>query len=117
MQTIKVQAGQSLFDIAVQYLGDVERVFEIADINGLMTTNEVEPGTWLVVPDLDMAKRYVVDAFSKRNLSPASITDSGIEAAALDGIDYWAIEDDFIITDDLDDGIDYWAIEMDFEVQ
>ena len=97
MQIIKVGEGQTLIDIAMQYCGDALRVFDVADLNGLQITDDLEPGSELKVPDAAIEKRAVVIEFSRLSLFPASIEDIDPGDEQLEGIDYWAIDDDFIV--------------------
>ncbi len=64
-QTI-VTEGQSLVDVAIQELGSVEALFDLADANGLAITDELTPGRVLVVPDSAAAVPAVVSYFSAR---------------------------------------------------
>lgn len=48
-QTI-ITAGQSLVDVAIQELGSVEALFELADAAGLAITDALAPGALLLVP-------------------------------------------------------------------
>jgi hypothetical protein len=48
-QTI-VTAGQSLADVAVQELGNLEALFDLADDAGLTITDSLTPGQTLDVP-------------------------------------------------------------------
>lgn len=93
MQTIEVSEGQCLTDIAMHYLGDAERVFEIMELNGLEELSvELVPETKLIVPDRDPEKDYVVKSFGERHI-PASMEEVEID----EGIDFWIIEDDFVV--------------------
>ena len=57
MQTIEVQHGQSLFDISMQVYGNVDLgLIRLAVDNGLAITEEIQPGTNLLVnPDFAVA--------------------------------------------------------------
>jgi len=48
-QTV-VTAGQSLLDVAVQELGTISALFDLADAAGLGITDQLEPGQMLDVP-------------------------------------------------------------------
>jgi LysM repeat protein len=50
MQKVKVLRGQTLYDIAVQWLGDAQAASAIANTNNLSITAELEAGTELVLP-------------------------------------------------------------------
>ena len=45
MDTITALTRQSLIDIAVQSLGDADMAQELAELNGMALTDDVEPGT------------------------------------------------------------------------
>ena len=50
--TVKVVAGQSLPDVALQFCGDIDRVVEIAELNGLPVDFVASSSMELVVPDV-----------------------------------------------------------------
>lgn len=94
MREVKVLYRQTIPDLAIQELGDAERAVEIAEMNGLSLTDELEAGQVLMLPDYDIQKRDVVQLFSDRALAPAT----GDEDVTIDeGIDFWVIEKDFIV--------------------
>ena len=97
MQNIPVSEGQTLLDIAMQYCGDVSKAMEVALLNGLNLTDDLQVGGWLMVPDVEPEKRLIVEKLKAEKVQPASL--------------------DFIQTTTSDDGIDYWSIEEDFIVQ
>lgn len=95
MATVKILEGQTLFDIAVQELGDAERVMEIATFNDISITEDLLPGSFIQVPAYDLTKRGIVNLFSRMCIKPAS---GGITVTEKnEGIDYWEIEKDFIV--------------------
>lgn len=93
--TIKVLYQQTITDIAVQELGDAERAVEIAALNGLSLTTLLQAGQTLEVPDFDISKTDVVQLFSNKALAPASRDEA--ESNQDEGIDFWALEVDFIV--------------------
>jgi hypothetical protein len=95
VKTVKILAGQTMADIAVQELGDVSRVFEISELNDKPITEELMPGSYLTLPVAATDKRYLTQLFSDPANKPASACDA--EAGALEGIDYWALEIDFVV--------------------
>ncbi|MGN6604570.1 MAG: LysM peptidoglycan-binding domain-containing protein [Ginsengibacter sp.] len=95
MRTITVSEGQTLLDIAMQYCGDASVLFDIADLNGLEVTDDLVPGQQLLVPDAEIDKQAVADAFSD-GIIPSSTDDNIIPVD--EGIEFWAIEDDFIVS-------------------
>lgn len=60
--TVKVVAGQSLPDVALQFCGDVDRVVEIAELNGLAVDFVASSSMELVVPDVRNAMRSRIEA-------------------------------------------------------
>ena len=51
MQTVIIQLGQSLTDLLLQETGSLERVMEIASLNDVGITEELEPGAELLMPE------------------------------------------------------------------
>ncbi len=97
MKVVKILLGQTISDIAVQELGDAERSMEVAGLNGLSVTDDLSTMSTLLVPDYDTSKINTVQLFSDIANAPASADVSGGFAAPLEGIDYWILENDFII--------------------
>lgn len=98
MRSIEIGEGQTLIDIAMQYCGDALRVFDVAELNGLQITDDLVPGEFLKVPDAEIDKEKITIEFSNYGLQPASRPDTFDEAGdEPEGIDYWAIDDDFIV--------------------
>lgn len=96
MKAVKILAGQTMVDIAIQELGDLERVFEIAVDNDTSISDELLPGSFLNVGDYVADKRYLVKVFEKPT-KIASFDFAGDVNARLEGIDYWTLELDFIV--------------------
>jgi len=94
-----VEEGQTVIDIVLQELGDAERIFEVAKLNGLGITDELAPGSYLLVPTYNQDKREIVRVFSDPSNKPASRRRiSDIEVVLQQGIDYWAVNMDFIVS-------------------
>jgi hypothetical protein len=51
MQKITVLSGQSLFDIAIQYTGDVANAFAIALLNQISVTDNLSTQNLVLIPD------------------------------------------------------------------
>lgn len=96
MQTILINEGQTLKDIATQYLGNAERVGEIALLNDINITDDLVIGAELLIPDVELDKASTINHFKKNNIVPASSIDVAVGEEE-EGINYWAIEEDFII--------------------
>lgn len=63
--TITAYSGQCLLDIAIQYFGDEQRVFELAALNDLSLTAQFGRNTSLTLPALTAQPRSVaiLDAY------------------------------------------------------
>lgn len=59
---VEVKAGQSLVDVALQFCGDVDRVVEIAELNGLVVDFVATSSMELVVPDVKNAMKSRIEA-------------------------------------------------------
>lgn len=87
-----VQPGQTLEDIAVQWCGGEEAVWELARLNGLGLTADIIPGALLRLPTV--VDKRVRRVYVERGWAPAA---GGVEEVQ-EGIDYMAISVDFIVT-------------------
>jgi len=96
--TAIIEPGQSLLDIAVQHCGSVEAVLTIALANGLSVTEAVAVGA--VVSTIEAANRAVANLFAVNGIKPATaITQTeALNTIADEGIEFWTIEEDFIIS-------------------
>ncbi len=88
----KPEAGQNIFDMALQMFGDATGVYDLAVINSLSVTDSIEPGTELNEPEFETNKS-VVQYFTARNLKPA--TGNNQESG---GIGYMGIDFNFIVS-------------------
>lgn len=95
--TNKILYGQTSLDMAIQELDDVERLFEIAIDNDISITDDLVPGTQLLVGDPDKSVRNIVQLFSDPANAPASADEEQLVNSRLEGIGYWKIENDFIV--------------------
>ncbi len=88
---IKILPRQSLFDIAVQECRSTEAAIDIALRNGLSITDRLQVGDLLKI---DRAKKSVII------INPATEIDDIDYASTIanEGIEFWAIEEDFIIS-------------------
>ncbi len=94
METITALTRQSLIDIAVQSLGDADMAQELAELNAMALTDDVEPGTILKLPVI--ADESVVRFFDTNGLRPASALEA--EDMPEGGIDFMGIEINFIVS-------------------
>jgi len=97
MKKIKALYGQTLVDIAVQELGDPQRSFELSELNGISITKDLDTNEVIMVPAYDKDKRNLVQLFSDIANAPASGDDVNTGELLNEGIDYWAIENDFVV--------------------
>lgn len=71
--TKTILPGQTVIDIAMQYLGDAERVDEICTLNGMDLGIDLVAGESILIPDaVDRDKKAIVNNFTNRNNAPAS---------------------------------------------
>ena len=97
MKTVKLLYGQTMTDIAIQELGDLERVFEIAVANNKGITDDLAADSFLEVGVYNTDKRSLVQLFSDAANKPASADIAGEVRAKLEGIGYWYLGVDFIV--------------------
>lgn len=94
---IRVSEKQSLFDVAIQKGGSFEAVMELAILNGLSITESLTPGQQLELPTV--IDNDVVNFFSSQGIVPETTTNESEDSiTVLEGIDYWAVEVDFIVS-------------------
>lgn len=91
---VTVRNKQSQLDLAMQLAGTPEAVFELAVANGISITGELKPGGKLLGASLPNEDRAVLEDYARKNVKPATKE----EKRELDGIGYWAVEDDFIVS-------------------
>ena len=100
--TITALHNQSLLDLALQHTGTIESVFELAEANSLNITDEVQAGASLTVPPLGKGARNadILAYYTAKNLQPATAFSKEDEQVfeRLEGISIWAINLDFIVT-------------------
>jgi len=95
---MKVLAGQSLFDAAIQHCGTAEAAFDLAFAKGISLTDELFVGEEL--PEIGIINRDNFDYYSRRNLKPATgLTDWQFSEVLGEGIDFMGIEIDFIVSE------------------
>jgi hypothetical protein len=73
MKQIITKDRQTLFDIALQYCGDANAAFQIAEDNDISLSAVPEVGTALNVPDPDsVVAKKIVEYYALNNVSPAT---------------------------------------------
>jgi hypothetical protein len=106
-----VKERQALFDIAIIASGTAESALSIAIDNDISITDDLEPSKQIFVTSV--TKMSTVDFFAKKGIIPATaITQTNNDN---EGIEFWAIEDDFVIG--VSEGIDFDEIEYDFIIE
>lgn len=99
MKTVIVLDNQRLIDISMQELGDVERLVELAALNGVSMTEELVAGSTIQIPDYEAAKVTTVKTFSDTSKAPASATESDhFPKVPPGGIGYMQIGGNFIVS-------------------
>lgn len=95
---VQVISSQTLLDLAIQQLGSMEAIFDLAKLNGLSISDQLTDGQNLAF-NINPVNRIIAKRYKDNGWKPASATT--IPGAApiegLEGIDYWAIEIDFIV--------------------
>ena len=87
---------QSLIDIAIQCCGSAEAAYDIALLNNISITDELTAGRELNIPTAVNAS--VVSYYTQKGIKPATgITTEAENALIGEGIEYWALEYDFVI--------------------
>lgn len=93
MPIIQARDRQTLLDIAMQESGTAEEAFALAVANGLSVTQDLYNTQQLV--STPVVNALVVNTFKRENRKPA--TGETLLSDDDEGIDFWAIEEDFII--------------------
>lgn len=98
MADIKVYERQSMLDIAVQYSGGIETVFDLALINELSITDDLSPCV-SILGSGSIFDSDIVNYYSNKGIVPSTApTTSEISQLSEDGIEFWAVEDDLIVS-------------------
>ncbi len=113
---VQVLHNQSLFDVVLQHTGSVASVVDVAKVNNISVTDDLEPAMELVIPDTVKVDNDILNYYSAKAIQPATAITEPIKVTG-EGIGYWAIGVDFIVSpDEEQEGIGYWAIGTDFIV-
>jgi len=91
---IEVKRGQSIYDIALTYTGDVANVYDICMANGLSLTDDVQ-GMEIDIPDAISINSKVVNSYSAKKIIPATSSEATVN---LEGIGYWIIGSTFKVS-------------------
>ena len=92
--------NQSLLDLAIQHTGSVENAFAIAVANGLSLTDELVSGESLSLTAYGIQQnKDILGYYQAKRLQPATaINNQESRIEKLEGIDYWVISTEFIIS-------------------
>ena len=93
-----VRQGQNLLDIALQSTGNADTALDIALANGLCLSDDLTVGQPIDIADTLAVNENVRNTYRKQTIYPATgITTANTADAPFEGIEFWAIEYDFII--------------------
>ena len=98
MNKAVVQQGQSILDVALQQCGSIEAIFEMAALNSISVTDDLLAGNSLVMPEAKDGK--VVSYYSINRVTPATAVTANdlMHTIADEGIEFWAIGGEFIVS-------------------
>lgn len=97
---VKILNGQTLADIAIQETGWLEGLFDLSVTNGISLTEEIAAGSNLDVADTDV-NQPAFRLIKLEEIKPATAFGyviTGEEEPGQEGIEFWAIEIDFIVS-------------------
>lgn len=93
---ITILDGQSLFDLSLQECGGVEAVVAFAIVNGLSVTDVLTAGEEVVATDV--VNPAITNYYKLHQLRPATdVTVDSMDELRDEGIDFWAVDVDFIV--------------------
>jgi len=98
-----MEAGnnQTVFDLALKAHGTIDRIFEIAEDNDISVTDALISGQVYIVnvPDeLTNPQKRVILYYANNDIDPATADPETDGAIYPEGIGYWFIEFDFIVS-------------------
>lgn len=94
----KALNGQTWVDLVLQELGDEMRLFELCDLNDAGITDDLLAGAVIDCPDYESVKRNIVSTLRASKPASASYLTLGPGEPLEEGIEFWAIEYDFIVS-------------------
>jgi len=74
---VLVLQGQSIFDIAVIYLGSAEGAYALAAFNGISVTDVLIPGQELELPPV--VSRSIAEYYSNKGSQPATASEQNTD--------------------------------------
>lgn len=91
MKQVPVKNNQTLFDIACQEYGDVTAVFDLVELNGFDSpVDNLNAGQMINIGE--PKNKAIKDYLEQYEVV------SGTDDSRAEGIGFWLIEDDFIVT-------------------
>jgi hypothetical protein len=90
-----IEKHQTILDLAMQHCGTADALFDIAELNDIDVTSEVAAGQEVDMPDAIDTSR--VKFLSDGGHKPVTGSLVAVEDAQ-GGLEYWAIEIDFVIS-------------------
>lgn len=96
----KVKERQTMFDVALEYLGGAEGAFALAERNGRSITDPLPEGTLLRYEAADVVSEKVVERYAQERVSPATdIDDKELNTLLYggEGIGYWCVGKNFVV--------------------
>jgi hypothetical protein len=97
---IIAQHNQSLFDLAIQFFGSVQAVFDVANVNLLSVTDQLTAGQEITLPEAsNYENKDLANYYNKNGIVPVTGSEpEGITTdEAGDGIGAMIIESTFIV--------------------
>ncbi|HUH35150.1 MAG TPA: hypothetical protein VL022_04890 [Moheibacter sp.] len=100
---VTVLNNQTVFDLAIRYCGSPLAAFQIANANAIPVTKKLSAGSKIMIPSIDNTDNNVVDHYRGTYHQPATAWDEKRTAIPpkLEGISYWAIGIDFVVSNSL----------------
>lgn len=98
METVDIKPHQCLLDIAMQTKGGIDTLFEFANANELSITDNLIPGKYLLVPDVEVTDKRVFQYLRDNGIFPANAFTAEDDAAIKGGIGYMGIQIDFRVS-------------------
>lgn len=95
-ETVRSLYGQAWIDIALQQLGTEDRLFELCDLNNAGITDELPANTIINSPEVEARLKRTVAVLKEKKPSSIKVLAPGGEEE--EGIEFWAIELDFIVS-------------------
>lgn len=91
---------QSLLDLAIQHTGTAENAFDLALQNNRSITDDLEAGESIEFTAYGIQQnKDILSYYTTKKLQPATAISGDYSADnGLQGIDYWAIQMDFIVS-------------------